>query len=375
MHHVEYTGDFRKMPNESKRRYYTLDILKFIMSIIIVFHHFQQLTGTRFTKIIDFYDGDYSFGFFIVSAFFMISGFLEAGRIETGITGSFKDYMIPKALRIYPMVIVSVIYTTIVLIIGHGMLGEWIYVTPDLWAIFISCLLIFAGGPLMGVENALNFPTWYLGVLLLCYILVWVINKLYKKLNMDPIYGYIIALFIATSALYNDWRIPFINIMSARGFSAFIIGMLIYKVCLRFNNAVRLKWSIFVLSLSYGLFIVDKQLILNGYIQNYAFQYVIVPAILILLVALEGLFKTNSENNLIKKSIIAFGGISFEVYVWHYGMLVTMAVIKAIMGKEWGYNFIHMMIFTVGVLCWSAIMYFGVEKNLIAIVRGKIGLK
>ena len=51
-----------------------LDIIKVIATIIIVFHHYQQVTGVIFDGI-NFYGGKFPFGY-VVELFFIISGYV-----------------------------------------------------------------------------------------------------------------------------------------------------------------------------------------------------------------------------------------------------------------------------------------------------------
>ena len=72
-----YKRDDMIVENNSEiygQRIVTFDLMKLFMSLIIVLHHFQQVTGIRF-EYINFSGGKFYFGY-IVELFFMISGFL-----------------------------------------------------------------------------------------------------------------------------------------------------------------------------------------------------------------------------------------------------------------------------------------------------------
>lgn len=78
----------------SKKHFYGIDILKFLFAILIVLHHYQQITGIRFTKA-NFYGGTIYLGY-IVEFFFIISGFLCAYGNSNFQFNSFKGYITKK---------------------------------------------------------------------------------------------------------------------------------------------------------------------------------------------------------------------------------------------------------------------------------------
>ena len=85
-----------------KKRNYSLDFFKIIATILIVFHHYQQILSIEFGEI-NFYGGKFYFGY-LVEFFFLISGFLMFNyieRIKEGLTLVMKFYyiFIPKYLE------------------------------------------------------------------------------------------------------------------------------------------------------------------------------------------------------------------------------------------------------------------------------------
>jgi len=74
-----------------KKRNYGLDFLKIVATILIVFHHYQQVLNVEFAGI-NFFGGKFYFGY-LVELFFLISGFLMfkyIERIKQGLT--FKEF-------------------------------------------------------------------------------------------------------------------------------------------------------------------------------------------------------------------------------------------------------------------------------------------
>lgn len=61
-------------------REYSLDFLKVVATIIIVFHHYQQGFGVAFSKF-NFAGGKFYFGY-IVELFFVLSGYFTYKYIK-----------------------------------------------------------------------------------------------------------------------------------------------------------------------------------------------------------------------------------------------------------------------------------------------------
>lgn len=118
-----------------KNRLFTLDALKFFGSILIVFHHFQQMAGVKF-DIINFFGGAFYFGY-IVELFFVLSGFFMGMKIEKNQDLSFGVFFGMRAKRLVTMATISVaVYCML----------YWIYK-----ALFNEC---WADGGLMGIWKA-----------------------------------------------------------------------------------------------------------------------------------------------------------------------------------------------------------------------------
>lgn len=89
------------------QRNYSLDVLRIIATILIVFHHYQQSTGAFFEGHLNFYNGKFYFGY-IVELFFLLSGFFMVNyrkRIEDGL--AFKNFFLRRITRLLPLVFIS----------------------------------------------------------------------------------------------------------------------------------------------------------------------------------------------------------------------------------------------------------------------------
>lgn len=136
-----YKGE--KMETKIDKRNYSLDVIKIIATILIVFHHYQQVTGTKF-QLMNFYDGNFQFGF-IVELFFIISGYLTFKYIKKIENGElFKDFYLKKAKRLLPLVAISVVVSAILQIVYKILYSQWYFVDISLFGIISNSLGIQA---------------------------------------------------------------------------------------------------------------------------------------------------------------------------------------------------------------------------------------
>ena len=171
-----------------------LDLLKAIAATIIVFHHYQQVFDVLFPWI-NFYNGTIYFGYF-VELFFLISGFVSVYTLKDdnnvfGISNVAKN-LAHKLSRIFPIVTIALIFEIIIKTIDYSL-----FATGDLSSIynvktlFANFLLLFRGWgvfDMMGINN----PTWYLCILIQCYIVFYVIIYIQKqRLRRDILFVYI----------------------------------------------------------------------------------------------------------------------------------------------------------------------------------------
>ena len=92
------------MGNERK---YSLDVLRIIATILIIFHHYGQVTGLYLKGHINYWNGRFYFGYVVEFFFFFFVYFMYRyiGKITNGLT--FKNFFLPRALRLLPLVFIS----------------------------------------------------------------------------------------------------------------------------------------------------------------------------------------------------------------------------------------------------------------------------
>lgn len=343
------------------KRLYSLDILKFVLSIIIVFHHFQQVLGITFENGINFYCGKIQFGY-IVEFFFIISGFLSNFIvIEKNEKIKFKNYILNKAVRLYPVIMISIVVNVIMMLYFRYQYGFWWQnMTPGLWRIWNSLWLTFAGGAVCDIDIAINNPMWYVCVLMICYTLFWIITVNCKKMNISPLYGFGVMCFMGVGIYQYNINLPFANQSTARGYVAYSLGIILWYI----YNYID---QVFIQVVSYliaFICIVAGIRDFDAYYDNQwgIFTFILFPSLFFIALGLNKFLNARFWYEL--------GAISFEIYVWHVAGLFFMEIIQS--KYDIVYTRTHMYLFAIFMVCFSIIMTVFLEKPLINILRKKI---
>ncbi len=84
---------------------------------------------------------------------------------------------------------------------------------------------------LLGVEFSFNAPTWFVSVLLVCYVLYWLILYLLRhSKEAIPCFYMIMAVLGGALILKDELSEPFFNVMIGRGLLNFFIGAILGRI-------------------------------------------------------------------------------------------------------------------------------------------------
>ena len=168
-----------------KKRNVAIDLLRVIAATLIVLHHYQQGVDITFEHI-KFYGGTFNFAY-LVELFFLISGVMVYKSVlDDHIT--FKEFMSRRTNRIIPLLAISVFVETILRYINDSIINN-VGFSRDLLDIVINALGLQSIGLIQ--TESINQPTWYLSVLLLCYVWLFVCTKVSERLKIDKCYMYL----------------------------------------------------------------------------------------------------------------------------------------------------------------------------------------
>lgn len=341
-------------------RNYSLDVIKIIATILIVFHHYQQILEVTFPNGINYFDfvgGKFYFGY-MVELFFILSGYFLHKYIAIINDGlSFNAFICKRIIRFLPMIAISGIGYEIVIAIGYhfGALDYHV----SIWGLVTNSLGIQEGWgiPNLGVNN----PIWYVSVLLWCYILFFFVVWLAKRINTSPekffLFIIIIGIGIKTYAL----QLPFLNSQISRGYTAVFTGVLLAGLVKESYIKVS-SWktqftSVCIVVLGVYCYFYHKIWIEDGFV--YLLVFLFFPAIII--IAQSGVFRS-----VFKVSWLGtIGRIMFDVYVWHCTVLVLLRCLKNL---DWfvfpSDQRISMYIVLVVILIIGTLSYFFIERPI-----------
>lgn len=219
-----------------KKRYYNLDLIKLFAAVLIVFHHYQQMANVKFDGI-NFFGGSFYWGY-LVELFFLISGFVMAVSDRKDKTVIQK--CLGKCVRIYPSTVLACSAMLLIMYVGYFLLGNFMNTSIDytnIVTIISSYLLIFTGW-FLNIGLGVNNPTWYLCVLLLCYIIYYGIEVISEKTHLNQNIFYALMFVISFVGMYFGKSLPwFFTFQNQRGYTCFFLGVLLYNLIVsRFTN-------------------------------------------------------------------------------------------------------------------------------------------
>lgn len=336
-------------------RIYSYDFLRIIATVIIVFHHYQHASDFPINVYFDFWNGKFYFGY-VVEFFFMLSGIMVAQNIEKIKSGggNFKAFYLKKVIRLLPLVAVSaIVYELLLYIYQKLFYAQFMGVDITIFGILINSLGIQDGWVFK--NPCVNNPTWYISVLLLCYVWFYFLTYTAGEKKIPEEYFYIGMIFLGIGAITYNIELPFLTRTSSRGYYSFFAGVL-YARCI--ENKLSKKGAL----LSIGLIFILTWCFSNNYIDNgvnYILTFIYYPAVIYIFSfeSVRELFKNNKWGEL--------GKITFNVYIWHAGMLIAMYIIPKVL--RIGVNlrtYKAMIIFTLLAFLIGLISHVLIEKPL-----------
>lgn len=343
-------------------REYSLDALKILATVLIVFHHYQQITGARFSYL-NFFGGSFYFGY-LVEFFFVLSGIFMCRYIpkieKEGMT--FPQFMKRRYFRLIPMVIVgALVYEFLICI--YPILCSGLYKDKKftIWGTLLDCLGVQAGWA--SQNPCVNNPTWYISVLILCYIIFyfisWISSNRVSGGVVQSSYCYVIVMLIGLGITTYTISLPFLNEYTARGYFSFFFGIILGKWLYK-TKITRCIWCVSIAILLAMTYVLVKHIELIG------------PAILTVVYypALIVFFEYPPVAKLFRHEWIStVGKISYDVYIWHCPLFI---VVYLFIGTfHWDINLdsvVSMIIFTVITFLVGTFSYFVIERHLDKVV-------
>lgn len=348
------------------RRDHALDFIKVVATLLIVFHHYQQDTGSYFNWGINFYNGKFYFGY-VVELFFILSGMFMLPyikRIGEGL--QLERFYLKRALRLLPLVAISACaYEFMVVLYWHTFHEHLFDKTFNLWGIVIDSLGMQDGW--VFANPGVNNPTWYVSVLLLCYLAFYLTTALAHRLKVSPYYLY--GTMVLLGAAINTYKLnlPFMNDAAGRGYCPFFTGILLAAALQAKPNLPKhLLWICAATLIGFPIFIHFHPSI--EYLR-YLLVFTFYPALIIIA-------RIPKVNRLFeRKWIETLSKISFDVYIWHMVCLQAFLYIIRLLSINPHYgSHLTMLFFAALAFLVGTVSFYGIEQPIMKAIKTKTHL-
>ena len=375
------------------KRLYSIDALRGIGALAIIFWHWQHFFAVRGTwqavwsramePLYPVFRPLYDFGWVAVDIFFAVSGFvffwLYLGPVAVRDVRAGK-FALQRLSRLYPLYIATLLVATGMQLEFFRETGNWFIFDANDWPHFIKSVLLVQQWLPPDELQSFNGPAWAVSIEVLLYIIFFVAVRLGVRGWKGAL-----ALALAGAVLF-PWEGQI-----GRGIMGFFWGGVTYfavnwisaqprapKVFPFVVAAALAAWAIAIADVYFGfidaLFAalptsLAKFLFANEYPEFLmAFIFVVVPLTLAALALHEELYGGSWSRYAL------LGDISYSTYLIHFPMQLALALIALRVGLVPD-NFMHwyvMLGFYVVLIGLGALSYFRFERPVQSLIRGRL---
>ncbi len=298
-----------------------LDLCRIVATLLIILHHYQQVMRVSFDRI-NFYGGKRFYFGYMVELFFVISGILVYSYRDKIVQGlSFQNYIQKKYMRYFPILALTTLIFSLVAL--------WIYHEYHIWYDGIEITLLGIVITMLGVQIGwgfeypnINGQTWYLGVLLMCYIMFYLCVWGAKRLSLNVKYLFAGMILLGIGLFGGDLPFPLFQPVAGRGYVAFFSGVLLADYWKEHPNAKRILaamfTTLFTLIIAFTEWAHADQLNMLS-----VFMGVIYYPLMI-----HSLKSPKMERIFSNKLVYRLSSISFEAYMWHSVVFMIINVLE-----------------------------------------------
>ena len=299
-----------------------------------------------------------------VEVFFVISGYLIYPHIERiKKKAGVLDFMRPRLWRILPMLVLG---TLLYQFLSWRLLatGEAVsYTQSTLWGMISSGLGVQEGWSF--INTHINPESWFLDVLLLCYLFFYILVRLGEKTKINCCWGFAFMVLLGASCVSRESELPFLGYMAGRGYEALFGGVLL-AIFLKEKNTGKQKYVVSVIILAVYLLyhIFAPWLLVFG--KYYLMAFFVAPALIVI-----------AESETAKKCFhwkgySSFAKITFSTYVLHTCTLLGIRNLTQIIGINVDYSHEALLVayILIAYFC-GTLAYFAVERPLSSRIKRK----
>ena len=375
------------------KRLYSIDALRGVGALAIIFWHWQHFFAVRGTwqavwsremePLYPVFRPLYDFGWVAVDVFFAVSGFVffwlylePVARREIG-AGKFA---LQRLSRLYPLYLLTLLIAVAMQLEFYRESGNWFIFDANDWPHLIKSLLLVQQWLPPDELQSFNGPAWAVSIELLLYILFFVTVRLVVRGWKGAV-----VLALAGAVIF-----PFEG-QIGRGIMGFFWGGATYyavnwlsaqpsarKIFPCIVAAALAAWAIAIADVYLGFLgalfgalpaPLAKFILANEYpVLLMAFIFIVVPLTLASLALHEELLGGAWSR------LSFLGDISYSTYMIHFPMQLALALIALRVGLVPD-NFMHwyvMLGFYVVLIGLGALSYFRFERPVQSLIRGRM---
>ena len=305
---------------QAKSRIYSLDVLKIVGTVLIVFHHYQQYLEVCYASGVNYFFGQFFFGN-IVELFFLLSGFFAwhyVGKIRDGLPLS--QFFGKAWLRFAPFLALGALGSGLLHMIYQKLFYEpFLDTSLSLWNMLKAALGIHSGW-MFAPQEPINGHTWYISVLLLCYVILWLLVRLSQKKEIPLTWLFAGMALLGIVLWETKCALPFLCGSDARGYMSFFFGLLLADFLEKHPVTPKAAlWSLAIVLVLTWLIAAKFTYVADGL--NYLMLYVYFPCLVVL-------FLSAPARKLFRQPWLGtLSAISFNTYMWHGSILLALRIL------------------------------------------------
>tara|TARA_B110000438_G_scaffold277268_1_gene299752 strand:+ start:949 stop:1842 length:894 start_codon:yes stop_codon:yes gene_type:complete len=287
----------------------------------------------------------YKYGDYGVQMFWCISGFIISYvYLSKNYKVSSKEFFLNRFSRLYPLHFITLILILFIQILNKSLTGDYqLFQSNDIYHFFLN--LFFVSG--WGFHNGFSFnqPIWSVSMELIAYAFFFISIKYIKKFELKFLFITFFILFL----IDKNFSAPNMNDNIISCINLFISGAIVYYLFKKVKKNIFFGISVFLIILSI--------------IGNFKI-FIFCPAVLMLFIVSEDLFKNKINKNLFSM----LGNVTYSTYLLHapYSILLILLFKD---NKDIYLNIFFFFFYFVSLIILSSLIYTFVEKKLQSKIR------
>lgn len=332
-----------------------LGFLRFLAACVIAFFWHYQHFGNNFQyPFSSVFHWSYNYGYLMVELFFALSGFGMflgyADRIAAHQI-SFKDYILKRLKKLYPLFLFSLLLVTVLQSVHLFLYRDtFVYQHFDLYYFFLNLILCQCG--LFCTDFSYNGPAWSITVFFILYVIFYLIVY-HAKSTKIAAYSFVGVFFMGIFIRSQPTQSCFLfNDNVARGLVCFPIGVLLaalYRKSERMHTAPLGYISLFIVLTIYACYRFSVEVIEEI---TMLFILFVIPAIILSI-----LFVPRLNQLFSLKPFQYLGSLSFEIYLLHFSVQLLLRNIEQPVNFHPDYSKPYYLLLYFGATIITAIVY------------------